>query len=100
MDDVAGAETGGVHGPGEAPVVGAGAFGIVDRARRGEDAGQPGQRRGGQPAERAIAGLQLVEFGLAQDGQAREVGTAGDRVRLDARQLLGEIGGIVERMTQ
>ena len=42
--------------------------------------------------------LQLAELGLAQDGQAREVAAAGDRVRLDARQLLGKIGGVVERV--
>ena len=42
--------------------------------------------------------LQLDELGLAQHGQAGEVGAAGDRVRLDIGQPVGEIGRVVERV--
>src|SRR3546814_9173209 len=48
VDDVAGAEAGGVEGAGEAPPVGAAALGIVDRPRRHEDLGQAAGRRGDQ----------------------------------------------------
>ncbi|MFO1068899.1 MAG: hypothetical protein U1E14_10295 [Geminicoccaceae bacterium] len=67
MDDVARPEAGGEHRPGEAPVVEPRPLGIVDRAGRGEDAGQPGGRRGGEAAERRRRMLQRQQVGLAQD---------------------------------
>ena len=60
MDQVAGAEAGGVQRAGEAPVVRPRAFGLEDRPGRDEHLGELRERRRVEPAERRLLVLALV----------------------------------------
>ena len=87
VDHVARAEAGRVHGAREAPIVGPRPFGIVDRPRRREDAGQTGDRRGVEPAEGRI-GLACSSFSsdLRSTGRRARSARVGDGIRIDAGQ--------------
>ena len=101
VHQVAGAKAGGEQRAAEAPVVGAGAFGFVDRAGRLEHAPRRARRAlrapadGGEAAE-GVAGaaglLALEQFVLARHRQLRQRAARADGGGIDAAQDLGKGG--------
>ena len=93
VHQLAAPETGGVHGAGEAPVIGRAGLRLVDRPRRLEYSRQLAERHRGQAAERRPLLLPLGQLALAQHGQPGQRLAGGDRSRLELRQHFREVRG-------
>jgi hypothetical protein len=93
VHQVAGTETRGEQRARQAVVVGARAFGFVERAGRGEHAPArraPAHRREAAEGPRRL--LQLEQFRLARDRQRGERLAAGHRIRIDVGEQPPERG--------
>ena len=94
VDQVAGAEPGREHGAPGTPVVGRGAFGLVDRAGRGKQAGHaraaPQRGETAEPIAGACAFCRSQQFVFARDRQPRQRLARGDARGIDAGQDLGK----------